>query len=80
MASPKTTPFSAVLPPRFLPLSRLQIHITLETIYEEETNSGELIETSDASSASFLPKNQPCCFLEVPKPWTSCSHNCQCTN
>ncbi|CAL5409285.1 unnamed protein product [Camellia sinensis] len=73
------TPFSAVAPLLFLAASRLQT--TLETIYEEEGEEtvGEFIETtSNAYSASFLLKS-PTCFLEMSKPWSSYSHNCQCS-
>ncbi|KAH7846101.1 hypothetical protein Vadar_009946 [Vaccinium darrowii] len=71
------TPFSAVAPPLFRSLCRLQIHITLETIHEEET-AEEFIETSaDSFSATFLSKNQSC-FLEVPKPWSSSDNKSQC--
>ncbi|GFY88812.1 hypothetical protein Acr_06g0007520 [Actinidia rufa] len=74
--TPPRTPFSAVTPLRFLLVSRIQIHITLETIYEEEA-AEEFIETSYTSSASFLSKNRTC-FLEVPKLWPSCRGNCPC--
>ncbi|GMP73663.1 hypothetical protein CsSME_00031352 [Camellia sinensis var. sinensis] len=74
------TPFLAVTPSLFLAASRLQIRITLETIYEEEGEEivGKFIETTpSAYSASFLLKSLTC-FLEVSKPWSSYSHNCQC--
>ncbi|KAK8524652.1 hypothetical protein V6N13_015667 [Hibiscus sabdariffa] len=38
---PPLAPFSAVVPARFVAVSRLNIHITLETIHEED-NEEEL--------------------------------------
>ncbi|KAL6991527.1 hypothetical protein U1Q18_009639 [Sarracenia purpurea var. burkii] len=76
------TPFSAVAPHRFLPLTRPQTHTTLETIYEEETSPDESInQTSGGSSSSpaaFLSKN-PTCSSEVRKPWSSLNRrDCRC--
>ncbi|THG14140.1 hypothetical protein TEA_020560 [Camellia sinensis var. sinensis] len=50
------TPFSTVAPPLFLAASRLQIRITLETIYEEEEEEtvGEFIETTSNAYSAFL--------------------------
>ncbi|KAI8000411.1 hypothetical protein LOK49_LG09G02330 [Camellia lanceoleosa] len=74
--SPARTPFSAVAPPRFPVLSRLQIRVSLETIHEEETTD-EFTETSSPSSALFLSKN-PTCSLQVGKHWPSYGHDGQC--
>ncbi|GLT59172.1 hypothetical protein SLA2020_320080 [Shorea laevis] len=57
-------PFSAVAPAQFLTVSRLHIHITLETIQEEENQeeNGEFL-AQDLSVTPFLSP----CFLEVQK-------------
>ncbi|GLU14025.1 hypothetical protein SLE2022_306190 [Rubroshorea leprosula] len=57
-------PFSAVAPAQFLTVSRLHIHITLETIQEEENEeeSGKFL-PQDLSVTPFLSP----CFLEVQK-------------
>lgn len=75
------TPFSAVAPARFLTVHRLHVHMSLETIYEEETSEvDEFVELSQASSSSppsFMSSSM--CFLEVHKPFSSSyGHNCQC--
>ena len=69
--TPPLTPFSAVVPARFIAVPRLNIHITLETIHEEE-NEEEVSQNS--SSTSFLST----CSLEMKKPFPSYSHNCKC--
>uniref|UniRef100_A0A2N9GS61 Uncharacterized protein n=1 Tax=Fagus sylvatica TaxID=28930 RepID=A0A2N9GS61_FAGSY len=84
LSPPKTsllTPFSAVAPPRVVVVSRLQIS-TLQTIYEED-NEDECMETcydQASSSPSFLSAQSSTCFLEVPKPLSGYTHNCQCAN
>ncbi|XVE51649.1 hypothetical protein DITRI_Ditri02bG0058700 [Diplodiscus trichospermus] len=70
--APPLTPFSAIVPARFIAVPRLNIHITLETIHEEENE--EEVMSQNSSSPSFLST----CFLEVEKPLASYSHNCKC--
>ncbi|KAI3466841.1 hypothetical protein Pfo_023504 [Paulownia fortunei] len=41
------TPFSAVAPPQYLHVSRLQLHLTLDTIDEETTDDYNCTESSD---------------------------------
>ncbi|GKU92624.1 hypothetical protein SLEP1_g6331 [Rubroshorea leprosula] len=60
------TPFSAVAPPPFLAVSRLHIHITLETIHEEE-NEGEINELLPQNSSLTSTPFSSTCFLEVQK-------------
>ncbi|KAG8490721.1 hypothetical protein CXB51_013783 [Gossypium anomalum] len=74
--TPALTPFSAVVPARFIAVPRLHnTHIILETIHEEE-NEGEIsMEVPSSSSpSSFLST----CFFQVKKPLPSFSHNCKC--
>ncbi|KAL3739522.1 hypothetical protein ACJRO7_020868 [Eucalyptus globulus] len=66
------TPFSAVAPPRMVAASRIRLHISLETIYEEEDG-----QDAQSSSASFLPIKSSLCFLEAHKPLTFCSRDHQ---
>lgn len=47
------TPFSAVAPSRFPSVPKLRIHLTLETIYEEDDQHDSLFSAQSA------------CFLEV---------------
>ncbi|KAK7827697.1 hypothetical protein CFP56_030874 [Quercus suber] len=91
LSPPKTsllTPFSAVAPPRSVAASRLQILLTLETIYEEEEEDNEnqnCVETcklassssSSSSPPTFLSALSSMCFLEVQKPLSGYCHNCQ---
>ncbi|KAJ4703109.1 hypothetical protein OWV82_023056 [Melia azedarach] len=71
--SPPLSPFSAVAPSPFLAVSRLHIRLTLETIYEEETDHQEdsciINETSaciinETSATSFF---STCNFFQLQK-------------
>ncbi|KAL0011735.1 hypothetical protein SO802_006843 [Lithocarpus litseifolius] len=87
LSPPKTsllTPLSAVAPPRSMAASRLQILVTLETIYEEEDNENQncvetckLASSSSSSPPTFLSAQSSMCFLEVQKPLSGYCHNCQ---
>ncbi|KAE8669772.1 Detected protein of unknown function [Hibiscus syriacus] len=69
--TPTLTPFSAVVPLRFITVRRLNTtFITLETIHEEETNT----DVSQNSSSTLLSP----CFFQVKKPLSSFNHNCKC--
>lgn len=83
--TPPLTPFSAVVPARFIAVSRLNIHITLETIHEDIENDEEeeisqlLEEVSQTSSSSSTTSFLSTCFSEVlKKPIPLFSHNCRC--
>lgn len=71
------TPFSAVAPARFVSaVHRLHVHISLETIHEEE-NEDHFHETFKSSPVSITSM----CSLEVHNPLSSSynsSHNYQC--
>ncbi|OMO65760.1 hypothetical protein COLO4_31023 [Corchorus olitorius] len=79
---PKTnralTPFSAVVPARFMAVARarLNINITLETILEEENEEEIMDQVSQntLSTTTFLST----CFLEVKNTLPSYNHNCKC--
>lgn len=75
-ATSPLTPLSAVAPPCFLPISRLQIQVTLETIFEEETSEQET-EASSTSSAMFSAKKSAC-FLEMKMALPPYHNNCRC--
>ncbi|TYH67340.1 hypothetical protein ES332_D06G182500v1 [Gossypium tomentosum] len=79
--TPALTPFSAIVPARFIAVPRLHnTHITLETIHEEE-NEGEIsMEVPSSSSPSPPPTSSflSTCFFQVKKPLPSFSHNCKC--
>ncbi|KAI6705925.1 hypothetical protein NL676_008887 [Syzygium grande] len=66
-------PFSAVAPARMVSASRLRLHVSLETIYEEEEDDEDV----QSSSPSFLPMKSLLCFLEVRKPFTFCNRDHQ---
>ncbi|KAE8734330.1 Detected protein of unknown function [Hibiscus syriacus] len=69
--TPTLTPFSAVMPHRFIAVPRLKnTLIALETIHEEEINM-------DVSQNSSLTLLSPC-FFQVKKPLSSFSRNCRC--
>ncbi|KAK4858082.1 hypothetical protein QYF36_010787 [Acer negundo] len=51
------TPFSAVAPPPFLAVSRQNIQLNLETIYEDKETDEEIIESST-----------PCSQFQIQKP------------
>ncbi|KAK2642949.1 hypothetical protein Ddye_024712 [Dipteronia dyeriana] len=71
------TPFSAVAPPPFLAVSRQNIQLNLETIYEDKETDEDIIEsstpcsqfqtqkTSSITTTSFLST----CFYKVEKPF-----------
>ncbi|KAL5771906.1 hypothetical protein ACOSQ2_011830 [Xanthoceras sorbifolium] len=67
------SPFSAVAPPPFLAVSRLNIRLTLETIYEEETEEDFNESTSSSSSSSCCQTQNSfmmsTCFFQVEKPF-----------
>ncbi|KAF3449971.1 hypothetical protein FNV43_RR06050 [Rhamnella rubrinervis] len=69
------TPFSAIAPPPFLNAHKLHVHISLETIYEEETEQDfvDKFQSPEAPpSATFSPTM---CFLEMRrKPALSSSY------
>ncbi|KAK8608200.1 hypothetical protein V6N13_023630 [Hibiscus sabdariffa] len=54
VTTPPLTPFSAIVPARFVAVHRLNIHITLETIHEEE-NEKEIDTEEELSQISSLP-------------------------
>lgn len=49
------TPFSAVAPNYLVPFSKVQIKITLETIYEKEEEEEDEMEKSSETHASSSP-------------------------
>ncbi|KAL4385994.1 hypothetical protein GQ457_09G004050 [Hibiscus cannabinus] len=57
---PPLAPFSAVVPARFVAVSRLNIHITLETIHEEDNEEEIYMEKEipqNPSPADIFPIN-----------------------
>ncbi|KAL4368147.1 hypothetical protein GQ457_05G027300 [Hibiscus cannabinus] len=78
--TPALTPFSAVVPPRYITVPRQNTTIvTLETILEEETEEDVGMDVSQNSSlpsasATLLSP----CFFQVKKPLSLFSHNCEC--
>ncbi|GMI86009.1 hypothetical protein HRI_002270200 [Hibiscus trionum] len=69
--TPALTPFSAVVPPRFTAVPRLNNSlVTLETIHEEENEE----EVGSSPSSTLLSP----CFFQVKKPLSWFSHNCKC--
>ncbi|KAL2524432.1 Uncharacterized protein Adt_09486 [Abeliophyllum distichum] len=59
---PYGTPLSAVAPARYLLVSRLQRHISLETIYEEIANN-KLVESSETGHYPSIPQHIHECFI-----------------
>ncbi|RDX87320.1 hypothetical protein CR513_31222, partial [Mucuna pruriens] len=70
------TPFCAVAPHYLLAATKIQIQITLETIYEEEDEKETSFETPASSSPTtnlsniaskdfFIPNPQPSAFLNL---------------
>ncbi|KAK8477618.1 hypothetical protein V6N13_063076 [Hibiscus sabdariffa] len=82
--TPALTPFSAVVPPRFITIPRLNdIVLTLETIQEEENEEEISMDVSQNSSLSPSPPPPSSsllspCFFEAKKLLSSFSHNCKC--
>ncbi|KAF3450550.1 hypothetical protein FNV43_RR06637 [Rhamnella rubrinervis] len=80
-ANSPLTPYSAVAPPQFLEVYKLHVHLSLETIYEEDSTEDDnfmgMFQASSTSPPSFMSSM---CFLEVHKPISSSytHHNCQC--
>ncbi|KAK8495568.1 hypothetical protein V6N13_092984 [Hibiscus sabdariffa] len=75
--TPALTPFSAVVPPRFIAVPRHNTTlVTLETILEEENEEDVGMDVSQNSSPSSTLLSP--CFFQVKKPLPLFSHNCKC--
>lgn len=80
------TPFCAVAPHCLVPVAKIQIQITLETIYEEEDGDDEddgmekSSETFASSTPLVFPKQaaKATCYFEITGPLVSFGHNFQC--
>ncbi|KAL2473813.1 Uncharacterized protein Fot_49549 [Forsythia ovata] len=62
MTRPYGTLLSAVAPARYLHVSRLQRHISLETIYEEIADD-KLVELSETGRYPSIPQHIHECFI-----------------
>ncbi|KAK8608199.1 hypothetical protein V6N13_023629 [Hibiscus sabdariffa] len=69
VTAPPLSPFSAVVPARFVAVHRLNIHITLETIHEEENeeefDTEKELPQSSSSPADIFSMNL---FLRSEEP------------